>query len=250
LISTLTIVRYPRFLGWAGFLSMGFFRIPLFFNRQINFWKLLGCGKNGTFDIYPNWRQWGILTVINKSSLINEMIDTGEEPNNKFLYGNFIRVWWKFFRCETYTIFLEPIEGHGLWDGKEKFGSLPKETSYNGKIAVLTRATIRINRLKHFWKHVDAVSTQMRNANGFVFSVGIGELPWIKQSTFSVWESKEKMKQFAYKIKEHTDVIRKTRKENWYSEDMFVRFKVIKSFGTVQGVDLLKNETGINSIDD
>ena len=178
------------------------------------------------------------------------MIDTGEELNNKFLYGNFIQVWWKFFRCETYTILLEPIEGHGLWDGKERFGSLPKETNYNGKIAILTRATIRIKRLKNFWKDVDAVSTKMRNANGFIFSVGIGELPWIKQATFSVWESKEKMKQFAYKIKEHTDVIRKTRKENWYSEDMFVRFKLIKSFGTVQGVDLLKNETGINSIDD
>lgn len=249
MISTLTIVRYPRFLGWAGFLSMGFFRVPLIFNRQMSFWKLLGCGKNGTFDIYPNWRQWGILTVVNESSLINKMIDLREEINYKSLYGNFIKVRWKLFHCETYTILLEPIEGFGLWDGKEIFGPLPRETGYEGKIAILTRATIRINRLKHFWKHVDAVSTQMRNANGFVYSVGIGEIPLVKQSTFSVWESKEKMKQFAYKLKEHKDIIRKTRKENWYSEDMFVRFKLIRSFGTVQGIDLLKNETGINSID-
>jgi hypothetical protein len=30
-------------------------------------------------------------------------------------------------------------------------------------------------------------------------------------------------------------VIQKTRKENWYSEDMFVRFKVLKSWGTIEG---------------
>jgi len=229
---------------------MGFLRIPLLFNRQISFWKLLGCGKNGAFDIYPDWRQWGILTIRNKFSITNKMINVGGKINHKSLYGNFIKVWWNFFRCETYTIILEPIEGHGLWDGKERFGSLPRETSYDGKIAILTRATIRINRLKHFWKHVDAVSAQMRNANGFVFSVGIGEVPWIKQSTFSVWESKEKMKQFAYKIKEHTDVIRKKKKENWYSEEMFVRFKLIGSFGSLYDVDLLKQRVDINSVKD
>jgi hypothetical protein len=45
------------------------------------------------------------------------------------------------------------------------------------------------------------------------------------------------MKQFAYKMKDHAEVIQKTRKENWYSEDMFVRFKVLQTWGTIKGVE-------------
>lgn len=43
------------------------------------------------------------------------------------------------------------------------------------------------------------------------------------------------MKAFAYGMKEHADVIQKTRKQDWYSEDMFTRFKVIHIFGTIKG---------------
>lgn len=228
-------------MGWAGFLSMALFRFPLFFNKQISFWKLLGCGKNGTFDIHPDWRQWGILTVNSEWAMLNE-----SKGNNKLYYGSFINAWWNFFRCETYTILLEPTEGHGTWDGKEVFGKQSRQSEYEGKIAVLTRATIRLNRLKDFWKHVDAVAAQMNNADGFITSLGIGEIPWIKQATFSVWESKAHMKNFAYKMKDHTEVIKKTRQENWYSEDMFVRFKILSSFGTLNGIDPLKiNESNI-----
>jgi hypothetical protein len=82
----------------------------------------------------------------------------------------------------------------------------------------------------------------MHTVQGFITSVGIGEMPWIKQATFSVWESKEKMKQFAYKQQTHTKVIQKTREENWYAEEMFVRFKVVASFGFLNGFDPLKGK--------
>jgi len=229
-------------MGWAGFLSMALFRLPLYFNRKINFWKLLGCGKNGTFDIHPDWRQWGILSV---TGLVHDSSKSNYESpsiNYKPLYSSFISNWWNFFHCEVYTILLQPIEGHGTWDGKEVFGTLPKQTEYEGLIAVLTRATIRLTRLKNFWKNADGVANKMNNAKGLISSVGIGEVPWIKQATFSIWESKEHMKQFAYKMQEHTEVIQKTRKENWYSEDMFIRFKILASFGTLHGNDPLKGK--------
>ena len=93
---------------------------------------------------------------------------------------------------------------------------------------MITRATINADKRSRFWEHVETVSNEMRKAEGFQFSVGIGENPWNKQATFSVWQSKEHMKQFAYKMPNHADVIQKTRKEKWYSEDMFVRFKVLQ----------------------
>ncbi|MFX5578821.1 hypothetical protein ABTD84_20415, partial [Acinetobacter baumannii] len=78
------------------------------------------------------------------------------------------------------------------------FGELPRKTDYEGPIAVLTRATKRLNKLNRFWKYVDPVASQLTGAKGFITSIGIGEVTWIKQATFSIWESKEAMKNFAY----------------------------------------------------
>ena len=108
---------------------------------------------------------------------------------------------------------------------------------------MLTRATIRMNKLKYFWQNVAPVADKMNVAKGFLFSVGVGEIPWIKQATFSVWQSREDMKAFAYGMKEHAAVIQKTRKENWYSEDMFVRFIIVNVSGTIGGKSPLERKS-------
>ena len=218
MFASLIIVRYPKFGGLLGVLSMAIFHGALFFNHKISFYKLLGCGKNGTFDRHPDWHQWAILLVSN---------------NNIPIVPYFINSWFKVFKPQVSTFTLQPIEGHGIWDGKEVFGKLPKQSDYEGRIAVLTRATIRFEKLKSFWNNVEGVANQMKGADGLISSLGIGEVPFIKQATFSVWESKEKMKNFAYRMHEHAEVIRKTKKENWYSEEMFVRFKVLEHKSSV-----------------
>lgn len=217
----LTVVRYPSGMGWAGLVSMALFRLPLLFSRSHSFWKLMGSGKNGTFDKTPDWLQWAVLEIGDEAFL---------PDTPRFLIN-----WWKWMGCEKWLLIMEALEGHGTWDGKACFGTVPKQSSYEGPIAVLTRASIRFSKLSAFWKNVDAVARQMAGADGFLFSLGIGEVPWIKQATFSIWESKEKMKLFAYQLQEHAAVIRKTRKENWYSEEMFVRFRMISSTGSIRG---------------
>ena len=191
----------------------------------------MGCGKNGTFDKIPDLQQWAILASHERDR---------DDLKNEFIYGSFINTWFKRFNCEIFTLFLQPLEGHGKWDGKEVFGKLPVKSDYEGTIATLTRATIRVNKLKYFWKHVAPVANLMTTADGFIMSVGIGEVPWIKQATFSVWKSKGSMKSFAYQMKEHTEVIRKTREQKWYSEDMFIRFIIRSSQGTIKGKDPLQ----------
>lgn len=234
----LTVVRYPKWLAWGGFFSMAYFRLPLLLNRKVRFYKLLGCGKNGTFDKVPDLRQWAIIVVTDNNDLFRQ----NSGFNYKSLYGKFIANWWKIFGCTIWTLALEPIEGHGLWNGKEVFGVLPRTSGYDGLIAVLTRATIRINRLQHFWKHVNSVARHMSSADGFITSLGIGEVPWVKQATFSIWQNKESLKNFAYKMHDHTEVIKKTRQEKWYSEDMFVRFKILASYGSLDGADPLQGK--------
>ena len=238
---SLTIIRYPKLFIPFAFFAMAVHRLPLWLNKKISFYKLLGCGKNGTFDKVPDLRQWGIL-LVHSSQFIVESADLDSNLLFNRLYGSFIANWFRVFGCETFTILLEPIEGHGLWDDKEIFGNLPKSSSVTGPVAILTRATIRLNKLQYFWQQVAAVSAKMKTAKGFITSLGIGEIPWIKQGTFSVWESKEDMLAFAYGMKEHTDVIKKTREQQWYSEEMFVRFKIIGNTGTIRGKDPLKGK--------
>jgi hypothetical protein len=228
MLVTLTIIRYKkRYIPFAV-LAMALHHIPFWFNSKISFYKLLGCGKNGTFDKHPDWQQWGILAAHTAGTLeLSSTIET--------LYGSFIDTWLRLFNCEVCTFYLTPMEGHGRWDGKECFGNLSRQNPFDGPIAVLTRATIRLSQLTSFWKNVGSVANQMKDADGFITSIGIGEMPLVKQATFSIWKSKEHMKSFAYNMKEHAEVIRKTRKENWYSEDMFVRFKLLSISGTING---------------
>ncbi len=237
MLVSLTIIRYPKAYIFFALVAMAVHRLPCWLNKNISFYKLMGSGKNGTFDINPDWQQWAIMAV-HKAPIATGR--TGELP--KLLYGTFISKWLRFFNCETYTMLLEPIEGHGYWDGKKVFGNLPKQSGYDGTIAILTRATIRLSKLKAFWQNVEGVATQMAAAPGLKGSFGIGEIPFVKQATFSIWDSKESMKAFAYKMHEHSEVIKKTRKENWYSEDMFVRFKLLTSSGTIHGLDPLEGK--------
>jgi heme-degrading monooxygenase HmoA len=81
----------------------------------------------------------------------------------------------------------------------------------------------------------------MVKAPGYITSFGIGEAPVYRQATFSVWQSLDDVKNFAYKSREHAEVIKLTRSENWYSEELFARFKILESFGALHEKDPLGN---------
>ena len=218
MLVTLTIVKYnKKRLVW-GLLSMAAFRLPLLLNKQLSFWKLMGCGKNGTFDINPDWQQWGLFVVWKN-----------EAGYQKFKERSFITGWWKRFATSQVTYICTPYESHGKWDGKEPFGNPVPDKSYTGPIAVLTRATIRLSKARDFWENVPKVADSMNRADGFVTSVGIGEVPFLKQATFSVWESLNDVKKFAYRQREHAEVVKKTRARKWYSEELFARFIPLKT---------------------
>jgi hypothetical protein len=228
MIVSLTIVRYRKVFIPFALLAMAVHRLPMRLQKGCTFWQLLGCGRNGTFDLNPDWQQWGLLAAWDS----REDFDT-------FYKRSFITRWWDASKVEKWTILCVPLQSHGKWDGKEPFGK-PVTESYEGPIAVLTRATIRLSKLKNFWNNVDEVATLMRNSPGFIYSLGIGERPLYRQATFSIWNSPDDVKAFAYQSKAHTDVIKKTRDEGWYSEELFARFKPVASMGTLNNIDPLK----------
>lgn len=228
MIMSLTIVRYRKaFIPFALF-AMAIHRLPMRFQKGCSFWRLLGTGKKGTFDLYPDWQQWGVLACWDNQA-----------DFNRFYEKSFMSKWWRFFSVEQWTILCEPLQSHGKWDGLEPFIATG-QSDYSGPLVVLTRATVRFKRLKTFWANADVVSGIMSSAKGLIASFGIGEMPVYKQATFSVWDNPDSMKAFAYQSPEHIEVIRKTKEEGWYSEELFVRFKPMNVFGTLHGVDPLK----------
>ena len=80
-----------------------------------------------------------------------------------------------------------------------------------------------------FWKSVPKASLAIKNAEGVEWFKGIGEWPFIQQATFSVWDNLESVKNFAYNKGAHSEIVKKTKKRNWYSEDLFARFEILHS---------------------
>jgi hypothetical protein len=236
MIVSLTMVRYRKRIVPFALLAMAMHRVPMRQQQGCSFWQLVGSGKNGTFSLKPDWQQWGLLAVWDN-----------REAFDRFYQDSFVSRWWNRYGCEKWTVLCEPLQSHGQWEGKEPFGH-ENIQGYEGPVAILTRATVRFNRLKNFWSNVDEVSDLMRRSTGYIMSLGIGERPLYRQATFSIWNSLDDVKAFAYGSKEHSKVIRKTRDEDWYSEELFARFKPIACTGTLNNADPLKGQIKLDEL--
>lgn len=201
---------------------MAVLRFPLWLNKKCQFWRLMGSGKDAQVDLPPDFKHWAVLT-------------TWKDKNDcdQFYKESAVIKWFRAFGAEEFTVFLNPLVSHGLWAGKNVFETDQKKTPPNGKVAAITRATIRWNRMKEFRSNMERAGTAMRKAPGFVMAAGVGENAFTSQATFSIWENVESMKNYAYKAFDHADVIKLTRSRNWYKEELFARFEILEIKGTL-----------------
>ncbi len=216
---SMSFFQYKNFKQrWWAFKQMNLAPEALKKVEGLSFTKLLGSGGKQGFGLLPNWGFYGLLGVWDNAAAAHHFF------NHHPLLLDF-----KSKSTHYQHIFLEPLSAHGKWDGQEPFAN-PKQKS-DGKIAVITRAKIKWNKIFQFWRFVSPASKDMQHKDGLIFSVGIGEIPLIQQATFSIWENTEKMRQYAYNSTQHTQVIQKTRELNWYSEELFARFAVKSTEG-------------------
>ncbi|MEY4888405.1 MAG: hypothetical protein RL237_468, partial [Actinomycetota bacterium] len=183
----------------------------------VSFVKLLGTGKGESFtpkDADPY--RWGALVTIQKDNLDN--LD-----KSKVVRG------WQRIAKKEYRAILKPISVHGLWSGKQPFEV--EKFDWNGKIAAITRARIVWRKNLIFWRAVPPVTISLHQSPGLINAIGIGEAPIGLQGTFSLWESAAQLRDFAYKGQAHTQAIKATEENKWYSEELFSRFAVVQERG-------------------
>ncbi|NDK54468.1 spheroidene monooxygenase [Pontibacter fetidus] len=190
------------------------------------FYKLLGSGHGKGFSIKPNFYRYGLICTWQSEQAATDFFERSELMHE-----------YRQHSFEQWTCYLQPLQSHGQWDKKEPFTPVSDLTYSSGPMAVITRASINWRALPSFWKYVPQSSKALDKAEGLLCSIGMGELPLIRQATFSIWNSAEAMKTYAYRNPKHLEVIKRTRAENWYSEELFARFIVVKTVGTWNGID-------------
>lgn len=227
MIVALTITKFRGLTIPFAFIGMAVLRLPLWLNKKCSFWKLMGSGKDARVDLSPDYKHWAVLTTWND-----------RKDYDHFNHNSIVMKWFNFFAIESFTILLNPLTSHGLWSKRQPFKVDKTYKVSSGKIAVITRAAIKFNRLKEFRHNIKRAADAMRTAPGFVLSAGMGENPFFDQATFSIWHDAESVKNYAYKTFDHADVIKLTRAGKWYKEELFARFSIIDSWGTLNGTSV------------
>ena len=190
------------------------FNKKLFNHDGLKFIKLLGTGSKDGFSIIPDFTSYVMISVwesdvlrkkfTNKNKLFKEIINKSSK------------------RVE---IKIDPYNYVGSWNGINPF--INKSSYKEGKIIVLTRARVRLNKLINFFISTSSAAKSINSKKGAEYYKGVGELPIIEQATISRWESEQSMKDYAYSDKSHLKIIHKARKNKWYSEELFVRSNII-----------------------
>ena len=217
-------VRFLHFSGtqakWKAFTEMGRARFEFWKAEGLLFSKHLGSGAGKGFSILPDLSTYAWLGVWNSSE------------HAKQFFSNDTR-WLKFRSlaadCSGWDGI--PIRSHGTWNGQQPFVSASDLGGWTGRVAVLTRASIRRSKALRFWMNVPGSSKGIENQPGLIFAKGVGELPLVEQATLSLWDNVQSVQAFAYKGQAHAPMVRKTRETGWYSEEMFVRMAVMNEFG-------------------
>ncbi len=192
----------------------------------LEFWRVLGTGKGD--DTTPS-------ADLSRTALF--LMWRNEDAFHNFLREQAVARQMNEAE-EHWHVKLRSAGGMGSWKG-HAVPELLEHGTDSGRIAVITRAHVHAKSWRTFGKAGAPVDHSLKGADGLLRVVGIGEAPVGMLGTFSLWQSTDHMKQWAYQSPQHQEVMRRTRDEGWYGEEMFARFEPYDSTGTWDGANPL-----------
>ena len=206
---------------WA-FAQMGLARRGLRAMPELVSWKLCGSGTGEGFTPVPNTAVYAILATWPDAETARTRV--AQAP-----------VWqrWRARAQEDWTIFLAPTSVRGVWGGRQPFRVSASPAP--GPLAALTRATVKPRVALKFWGRVPDISRVIGMDGHVAFKIGIGEVPLLHQVTFSIWPDTASMAEFARRDGPHARAIAAVRDGNWFSEELYARFRILGESGTWEG---------------
>lgn len=220
-ITTITFFHYQGFRNkvWA-FGMMQFAHAPLQKIAGQTFYKLMGSGKGIGFNPLPDWSTYCLLQVWNSEAAANDFFESSTLMQKYKAHTN-----------RQSTFYLKNIIAKGAWSQQNPFQTSPTLDQDNPQLAIITRATIKLSKLRKFWAYVPTSHRALADNAGLIYTKGIGEIPILQMATFSLWKDKDALQAFAYQSKEHAQAIKMTRQLDWYKEELFARFQVYREEG-------------------
>ncbi len=216
---------------WA-FAMMGLARPAMRRIEGIGFWKLLGSGTGEGFTPVPNTGVYAILATW------PDLETARARTESASIFRRYAAR-----SVENWQVFLAPVSVRGRWSGETPFGA-DRGTGQDGPLAALTRATIRPRAAVRFWQRVPDISTVIGSDPNVAFKIGVGEVPLFHQVTFSIWPDAASMAAFARADGPHARAVRAVRDGDWFSEELYARFRVLGDRGSWHGTSPLRRLEG------
>jgi hypothetical protein len=225
-IASFHLIRERPGRAMSAMARLGTDRLKMGSIPGLHFWRLLGTGKGSDTGPSVDLRRTALFAVW----------QTPDHLDAFLAESTLARRWDK--AEEHWQCRLRRIGGHGTWRGVDPLDQMAIGDA-SGPIAIITRADVRLRSWRAFGAAGPGVSEELAAAPGLRAVVGIGEAPVGRLGTFSLWDSAQAAREFAQGGPEHLEVVRRTRAEDWYAEELFARFEPYDSMGTWSGRDPL-----------
>ena len=188
--------------------------------------KVMGSGHGGGFSLRPSATHQGLICTFTHFDLAQ-----------KFLHSTWVQAYRERAR-ELWSGVLSVQSARGHWDKQAWLSTsaeaLEGQSESKGPVAVLTRASIVPTKAMAFWRYAPAAQAGLRQSEGCLLSMGLGEAPLVRQCTFSLWQDTAAMLQYAHQGA-HQVASAAAYKHQFFSESLFVRMQVLQMSGVWQG---------------
>jgi len=223
-LTTFSIFRYPPGARLWALSQMGSARRPLAATPGLGFHRLLGSGAGLGFSRWPDFSRYGLLATW-----------SSEQAADDFFADSPVLAGFRRRASEVWTVKLLALRSRGSWSGHTPF--TPTQGLPPGLPTVaITRASLRLRALWRFWGRVPAIERELVAAPGVRLALGVGELPWVRPVTFSVWDDEAALERFARAACHHA-AARAAYARGWFREGLFARFAAIATQGQLAGRD-------------